>query len=468
MAIDVLKNLQGPSRRHFLKWAGALGAALAVERSRFLEVLSDSAGVAMADASTCAATNKSFHVVAGNGGFAWFQLLWPHTEIAKSNNDNFAFHKFGQGTDSASLAAADQPDKPFYWGPDAPWSAYGRTKYVSAFMAGNNQTHTATPGAAATLGNNQSLLATCASIQRTTPSLLPVIGINPLNFGAAPGAPGIVTVDSADGLVQLFNSAASRAILSVPEDAALYDAYYKALLGLNKAASRPTQLRGLRVGKQAAGFLGQNLAAQLQPTAADLTRYGIDGGTANKIEEIAKACIVAAKAFKLNLTQSVITPAMRDDPHGAFGDMQNLNMTVSQLGKVFDAFMDDLASMPDPSCNERPLSDSVIMTVHGDTPKDPRDRSGWPDGTPNDSNWIYVMGNGYTKSGWYGGVRANGNTDGFDPTTGSTIPNQQSTNTSAQAGAAVAYAVAKGDMRRVQDFYTGPSIEGIVNINPLQ
>jgi hypothetical protein len=29
MAIDVLKNLQGPSRRHFLKWAGALGAALA-------------------------------------------------------------------------------------------------------------------------------------------------------------------------------------------------------------------------------------------------------------------------------------------------------------------------------------------------------------------------------------------------------------------------------------------------------
>ena len=78
------------------------------------------------------------------------------------------------------------------------------------------------------------------------------------------------------------------------------------------------------------------------------------------------------------------------------------------------------------------------------------------------------MGNGYTKSGWYGGVRANGNTDGFDPTTGSTIPNQQSTNTSAQAGAAVAYAVAKGDMRRVQDFYTGPSIEGIVNINPLQ
>jgi len=468
MVIDALKNLEGPSRRRFLKWAGTVGAVLAVERSRFLEVIGASAGTAMADASTCAATNKSFHVVAGNGGFAWFQLLWPHVEIAKSNNTGFAYHAFGQGTDSASLSGADQPDKPFYWGPEAPWMSYGRTKYVTGFMAGNNQTHTATPGSAATLGNNQSLLATCAAIQRTTPSLLPVIGINPLNFGNAPGAPGVITVDSADGLVQLFNSAASRAILSVPNDAALYDAYYKALLGLNKAAARPTQLRGLRVGKQAAGFLGQNLAAKLAPTQADLDRYGITGGTANKITEIAKACIVAAKAFGLNLTQSVITPAMRDDPHGAFGNMQNLNMTVQGLGKVFDEFMNDLAAIPDPSCNERPLSDSVVMTVHGDTPKDPRNNNGWPDGTPNDSNWLYVMGNGYVKSGWFGGVKANGNTDGFDSTNGNTVPNQASTNTSAQAGAAVAYAVAKGDMRRVQDFYTGPAIDGIVNINPLQ
>ncbi|HTJ84839.1 MAG TPA: twin-arginine translocation signal domain-containing protein, partial [Polyangiaceae bacterium] len=457
MVIDALKNLEGPSRRRFLKWAGVVGALLAVERSRFLEVIGDSAGVAMADASTCAATNKSFHVVAGNGGFAWFQLLWPHVDIAKSGNDAFAYHAFGQGTDSSTLAGTDQPDKPFYWGPEAPFMSYGRTKYMSAFMAGNNQTHTATPGSAATVGNNQSMLAVCAAIQRTTPSLLPVIGINPLNFGQAPGAPGVITVDSADGLVQLFNSAASRAILSVPQDAALYDAYYKALLGLNKASARPTQLRGLRVGKQAAGFLGQNLAAKLQPTQADLDRYGITGGTPNKISEIAKACIVAAKAFGLNLTQSVITPAMRDDPHGAFGDMQNLNMTVKSLGKVFDEFMNDLASIPDPSCNERPLSDSVIMTVHGDTPKDPRDKSGWPDGTPNDSNWLYVMGNGYTKSGWFGGVRANGNTDGFDSTNGNTVPNQAAANTSAQAGAAVAYAVAKGDMRRVQDFYSGPS-----------
>ena len=31
------------------------------------------------------------------------------------------------------------------------------------------------------------------------------------------------------------------------------------------------------------------------------------------------------------------------------------------------------------------------------------------------------------------------------------------------AAAAAAYAVAKGDMRRVQDFYRGAAIDGVVN-----
>ena len=195
---------------------------------------------------------------------------------------------------------------------------------------------------------------------------------------------------------------------------------------------------------------------------------GAPNGTANKLRDIARALIVTSKAFRLNLTQSVIIPAMRDDPHGAFGDMGTLRSTVQTLGTMLDAFMADLAGMEDPSCSAKNLSDSVVMTVHGDTPKDPRNRSGWPDGTPNGSNWIYVMGNGYTKTGWFGGVRENGNTDVFDPTTGNTVPNGNSADVSASAGAAVAFAVAKGDMRRVEDFYNGPSIEGIVNINPIQ
>lgn len=454
-----LKNLDGKSRRHFLRWMTTLGAVLAVERSKVLEVIADSAGSAMADAS-CGTTNRSVHLVAGNGGFAWFQLLWPHVDVAKANNDNFAFHAPGQAK------AATDTDKEFYFAPESPWQNLDKTKRISAFMAGQNQTHTATPGSAATLGNGVGMMAAVAAIQRATPSLLPVIGIEPLAFGAAPGAPQLTTVGDADGMVQLFNSSASKVVLSQPDDAALFEAYYKAFLGLEKAAVRPTYARALRTGKSSANFLGKNLAAMLEPTDADRTKYGIMGAP-NKLSEIGRALITSAKAFKLGLTQAVIIPAMRDDPHGAFQNMGTLTDTVSVLGKIFDGFMDDLKQVQDPLCTTKTLAETTIMTVHGDTPKTPLNRGGWPDGTPGNSNWLYVMGNGYLKTGWFGGVKADGNVDGFDPKTGNTVGGQQANATSAAAGAAVAYAVAKGDMKRVQDFYNGPGIDGIVNMAVL-
>jgi hypothetical protein len=88
-------------------------------------------------------------------------------------------------------------------------------------------------------------------------------------------------------------------------------------------------------------------------------------------------------------------------------------------------------------------------------------RAAWPDATPGNSNWLYVMGNGYLKTGWFGGVKSDGSTAGFDPTTGKEVPGQSSDATSAAAGAAVAYAVARGDMKRVRDLYTGPAIEAV-------
>jgi hypothetical protein len=462
MVNDRLKTLEGGSRRSFLRWATAAGAALALDRSKVLDVVADSGGSALADEASCGLTNKSVHIVAGDGGFSWFQLLWPHLDVARSNNGNYAFHAFGQTT------KAMDTDKDFELTPEAPWQSLDKSKRITAFMAGTNQTHTPIPGSAAQLGGGQSLLAVCAAIQRSTPSLLPVIGVDPVNFGTAKGSPDIATVGSADGLVQLFNSAASRQILALPQDAALYEAYYKAFLGLSKAAARPTQQRPLRIGKQSANFLGQNLAEYLQPSPDDLMRYGIDGGTPTKLSEIGRILITAAKSFGRGLTQSVILPAMRDDPHGAFQDMANLKMTVGLLGKMLDEFMKDLGKVPNPVCTSKTLADEVIITVHGDTPKDPLNRDGWPDGTPNNSNWIYVMGNGYVKTGWFGGVHGNGTTDGFDPTNGNNVPNQPSDATSASAGAAVAFAVSKGDMKRVQEFYSGPIIDGIVNINPIQ
>jgi hypothetical protein len=148
--------------------------------------------------------------------------------------------------------------------------------------------------------------------------------------------------------------------------------------------------------------------------------------------------------------------------------MGSLRDTTTTLGNILEAFMADLGDADDPSCSARSLADSVVMTVHGDTPKDPRERSGWPDGTPGNSNWLYAMGNGYLKTGWFGGVRNSGQVDTYDPTTGETVANGSSQAVSAAAGAAVAFAVAKGDMRRVEDFYNGPAIDGLVNLNPIQ
>ena len=111
-----IKDFQGQSRRRFLKWTAALGATLALDRSQVLNVISDSAGSALADDATCSTTMRSVHLVAGDGGFAWFQLLWPHNEVATSTNNNFAFHAQGQ-----QLKAVDT-DKTLYHVPQSPWT----------------------------------------------------------------------------------------------------------------------------------------------------------------------------------------------------------------------------------------------------------------------------------------------------------------------------------------------------------
>src|SRR5207249_1135855 len=114
MADQRLKDLRGPGRREFLRWAGTLGAVLGLERARFLDALSGSAGVALADSAACATTNRSVHLVAGNGGLAHFQLIWPHTDIAKQTGGKFAFHAPGK-------AIAAKADKSLMYAPESPF-----------------------------------------------------------------------------------------------------------------------------------------------------------------------------------------------------------------------------------------------------------------------------------------------------------------------------------------------------------
>src|SRR5262249_31043846 len=150
----------------------------------------------------------------------------------------------------------------------------------------------------------------------------------------------------------------------------------------------------------AAKFLGTNLAAQLAITPDDLLRYGIDGTTRGNYAELGRSMIVTAKAFAMGLTNSVYMAAPKDDPHGFF-DSGDFNTLPMSLKKIFDGFYGDLTSKID-VVTMAPLIDNTVITVAGDTMKDPFNRPGWGDGTPNNTNVIYVLSPGDLHTGWYG------------------------------------------------------------------
>lgn len=107
-----------------------------------------------------------------------------------------------------------------------------------------------------------------------------------------------------------------------------------------------------------------------------------------------------------------------------------------------------------------------MFTVTGDTPKNPLQRMGWPDGTPMNSNWLYVMGNGYLKTGWFGGVKADGSVSGWNPATGEEVPRQSSAVTANAAAAAVAYAVTSGTINLIEATRGGVvDISGVTHVN---
>ena len=69
-------------RRRLIQLGVATGAALGLPQWKVFEALGATGGNALADDAACAVTNRSVHIVAGTGGFAWFQLLWPQVDVA--------------------------------------------------------------------------------------------------------------------------------------------------------------------------------------------------------------------------------------------------------------------------------------------------------------------------------------------------------------------------------------------------
>lgn len=437
------------TRRALIKWSVAAGAALGVSRSNVFEILEGTVDKNLAYAASDNAMTRSVHLIAGNGGLAWFSLLWPQVEVAMANSNTFAWHRPGMAT------LIPGTYKPLAMGPDTPWTELPAGRQVTVFTCGANETHTNNPTSVTGL-NGANIFSIATALQSGVPSVIPVVTIGDADIGTAPGSARPANVGNADGIVGLFNSAASRAggLLATTTDAQLYKAHFDALITLNRAANRSTTKASYTTAQGAAQFLGTNLAAKLQITPEDLTRYGVTAGTRGNVTAIARTLIVTVKAFKMGLTNSVVLPAMRDDPHGAF-DGGDVNTVPAALKRVFDGFMADLTSTTDDT-TLKSLADDTVITIHGDTTKNPLQRGGWPDGSPGNTNTVYVYSAGHLKSGHFGQVKANGTAEGFNAS-GAAAP-YNGASTARMALASIAYAIAKRDERAISTFANGITI----------
>lgn len=536
MANWKLKELRDQRRRNFLKMCTVAGAAVGIERSKLLNFLADEGGYGLAEAAG-STYGRSVLVPSPNGVYAWFQELWPQATMALQavNNDNIPSGQIpgsnggayggissylytsqrgwnpangyrgtytpGAGNQMPSVNGIKSwagGDRPFMYGPHAPWfdHATGVPKYpVTAFMSGKDETHTEFPNTQMTLSGNSTLQAALASLGAASSSaIVPVLGIDPVKYGRAPGAPEVATVPSANGMIDLFNSAASQFTLLDKVDQELFETYYKALVGLRKSASRSTWAPQLAVTKNAARIIGLNFAAQLSPAESDLADYGIQemiesissnsnymtAGQRKGIEEFGRVLIVVSKAFALGLSKTAIvalspgptSETTFTDPHVTFDSGMTMDQgrnTTKHLGKVLDGFYNYLSTQIDPESPTERLDKNTVFVAYGDTPHTPLVGRTWPDATPDSCNWTYVMDPKQNiRNGWFGQCypmkMAGRNGFGFNPVTGMDDPSKTSEQVTAFASTATVFAVAQGDKNKTAEYGNSPNIvPGLIN-----
>jgi hypothetical protein len=120
--------------------------------------------------------------------------------------------------------------------------------------------------------------------------------------------------------------------------------------------------------------------------------------------------------------------------------------------------MTDLQNTVDVN-SQKPLASNIVITMKGDTYKSPTNKAGWGDGTPQNSNLVYIYSSGQLLSGWFGDMSATGTAQGVGPDGKLTTYN--GANTAKYALASVLYATAQGDDRAIQGLAGGVQVSGI-------
>lgn len=498
------ENLRGSSRRDFIRGVFAASAALGVGPLRALELLDREGGSALAQ-EACRSTARVINVIAGTGGFAWFNLLWPCHRVV---NQGFAMSNVVNSNVATLIPGNDAnvpTNQPLY-----AWKVNGQPLFarakremkVTAVVGGRAFAHQIAPNItnntntiADGVGGDLSAFAAMAALQSQSSTLLPVIGVqfNGVDMPyrptvrPVPEAPAQATVlrgpnGSADGIIGLFSSAAAQVVdrlgvdpMTKKSNAPLFSQYYRAFQSLSRTALRPTYQATTNNERLAIKVVSTNLASALayttagdNTTALDLSTVvgaqivqmaGANQASAKMVMDFARSLVVAYKAFREGLTAQINLPAFNDDPHPAFANGTALPIATG-LAMALDWFMNQMAATPDPFCPGKTLSDNLVMTFTGDMPKSPfSSTDDWNDSPPQSANWIYIVHNGELKPGWFGNVEP-GRKRHWDPVNNKPTPDTQEQGSLERplAGAGLAgavLAVAKGDKAMLRQVFTG-------------
>lgn len=356
---------------------------------------------------------RAVHLMAGTGGLAWFTLVWPVPSMIENFEARFAYDDVFFANGDASLP----PDHPLFTRRVAQrtlWQNLGKRPSATVMVAGTNQAHTNVPSQR-TFANGNDTFSLAGALQTGLRAQIPTLSL---------GRSGLVTRGPVPGVV------ADSVEFAI------------ALLKTN-------------------GGIDAAREAELRPTPAAIDEW-TQKSTYAPFRALAEYLYFTAAAFRLGLVATVVAPALEDDPHGAFADKALLTKRADELTHTLDSFYDALAKAVEPTCTRRrlpvSLADNVVLVITGDTPKNSFAQQGWPDASPQSSNWIFARTNGFLRPGWFGEVKET-SARGFDGHTGALT----ATSNKDAALAGILYAIARGDAAAVTAVGATADYAGLVD-----
>lgn len=343
---------------------------------------------------------RAVYLVGGNGGVAWFTQVWAVPYVITNSNAAYSYDDISK----AAAVPGTVSGHPLYArriGSRTLWAGIGTHPDPSIFVAGTNETHTTVPLSPTTL-SGKNIIAAGAALQGGLAAPVPALSLLSSSYGTAPNAPTPIQAASVDAAIAAIVSAASLT---------------------------PAQ------------------QADLTPSDTTLAAWGITGSTSPALVTLARSLLLTANAFRMGLIATVAMPAFNDDPHGAFANLPPTTARIDGLTAVLDGFYTELAAHEERVCthndNAISLADNTMLVVYGDTIKTPFNSAGWGDGTPGNSNLLYVRANGWLTPGWFGSITPTARNN-FDPTTGAETTSGQSASTAA-AQLGVLFALTRGN-----------------------